>query len=454
MRKYDAKYNTETDFDDADIMEEGAMDEFDSEEDETEIESEEDEEEYEEEDPVLAAKMPEIGEDADDVEDIEQVEKIVKRRGRKRGSSNDDDYLSGPLAVHRKLPQDAHPTQEKLKKIYNDYHSGDPDKKDAATTAMLGIMTPYILSRITKKYRSYMNNHLEDLQAQGYVGVLKGLPAFDPEKGRPTTWFVRYIDHEIQLYISKQIHNSSTYYANHSKQVYACIEERTQSGIGYTVEDIMIETGLPKKTIEKIINIKETTVVPMEGEVSGTLKSDYETPEEAIIREEAEELIHNLLRNTSGLTYEERVCVMLRYNIQDPDTDAMDRYLEYVKTHDIAASVSDNDDSDDDDFEERENSRKACISMNTSKMHSFAEVELLAKAIYGLDITQYMASRLVPSAIKKLQNEFGRQRRAKACHRIRTELQSNLTGDMISKVTMKKDQEAVAEFFDTGILKI
>lgn len=446
MRKYNANYNTNTDFDDADIMESGTMDEFDLSEDERE---EDYEEEDEEEDPVLAARMPEPGEDADDFEDVEKIVKSAKKR---RGA--DEDYLSGSMSVHRRLPQDAHPTQEKLKKIYNDYHSGDAEKKDAATTAMLGIMTPYILSRITKKYGSYMNNHLEDLQEQGYMGVMKGLPSFDPEKGRPTTWFVRYIDHEIQLYISKQIHHSSTYYANHSKQVYACIEEHVKNGIPYTMEDLMIETGLPKKTIEKIINIKETVIVPMEGEVGGTLKSNYETPEEAMIREEAEELVHNLLRNTSGLTYEERVCVMLRYNIQDPDEDKMDKYLEYVRTHETIGEDLVDDDFDDDEFDGKSSSKRSVLSMNTSKMHSFAEVEQLAKAVYGLDITQYAASRLVPSAISKLRNEFGRQRRAKACHRIRTELQSNLTGDMISKVTMKKDQEAVAEFFDTGILKI
>lgn len=449
MRKTNRNYAINDDFDDVDIMEDGAIDEYDSQESERE-DDEYDEEE--EEDPVLAARMPEPGEDADEIEDEEEIEKATKRRSRSKGN---DDYLSGSLSVHRKLPQDARPTQEKLEKIYEDYHSGDQEKKDAATTAMLGIMSPYILSRVTTKYGSYMNNHLEDLQEQGYLGVMKGLPTFDPKKGRPTTWFVRYIDHEIQQYISKQIHNSSTYYANHSKQVYACIEDHVKNNLPYTTEDIMIETGLPKKTIEKIINIRETTVVPMEGEVGGTLKSTYETPEEAMIREEAEELVHNLLQNTSGLTYEERVCVMLRYNIMDPDVDKMDKYLEYVRTHETELDDFDDDDFDDEEYEERSSSRKnPSLSMNTSKMHSFAEVEYLAKAVYGLEITQYMVSRLVPSAIAKLRNEFGRQRRAKACHRIRTELQSNLTGDMISKVTMKKDQEAVAEFFDTGILRI
>lgn len=444
MRKDNINYNIDNDFDDADIMERGAIDDFDPRKSEAE--------EYDEVDPVLAARMPELGEDADEVEDEEAIEKAAKAKTKSKGN---EDYLTGSLSVHRRLPQDAHPTQEKLEKIYEDYHSGDTDRQEAAKVDMLGIMSPYILSRITTKYGSYMNNHLEDLQEQGYLGVMKGLPTFDPKKGRPTTWFVRYIDHEIQLYISKQIHNSSTYYATHSKQVYACIEERVKNGLTYTTEDIMIETGLSKKTIEKIINIKETTVVPMEGEVGGTLKSSYETPEEAIVREEAEELVHNLLQNTSGLTYEERVCVMLRYNIMDPDEDKMDKYLEYVRLHEADSEYTDGDGFDDDYFEEKSSSRKVpSLSMNTSKMHSFAEVEHLAKAVYGLDITQYMASRLVPSAIAKLRNEFGRQRRAKACHRIRTELQSNLTGDMISKVTMKKDQEAVAEFFDTGILRI
>ena len=437
MRKYDEKFDARNDdFDDADIMEKDSIDDYgDEPEDFCDEESGEDEED-EDEDPVLAARMPEPGEDAEDVDDLEHVKKAVKRR-----NSSEDDYLSGALPVHKRLPQDPKPTQAKLKQIYKDYHSGDPYLKDQATTKMLGIMSPYILGRITKKYGSYMANHLEDLQEQGYMGVLKGLPSFDPDKGRPTTWFIRYIDHEIQVYISEQIHNSSTYYAGHSKQVYKCIEERVRNGLPYTTEDIMIETGLPKKTIENILSVRNAAIAPMEGEASNTLKSNYETPEDAAIRTEAQELVHDLLNNTASLTYEEKVCLMLRYNIQDPDPEKMKKYIDYMSTH--------NAESDDEDLDD-----STVISMNAGKMHSFTEVEKLAKAVYGLDISKYFASRLVPVALAKLKDEHGRLRRAKACHRIRTECQSNLTGEMISKVTMKKDQEAVAEFFDTGILKI
>ena len=368
-----------------------------------------------------------------------------KRRGRKPAKADvgkvdtgkadaGDDYLSGALPVHKRLPQDPHPSKEKLKRIYDDFHSEDPERVDNAKKDMLGIMSPYILGRINMKYQSYMVHHMEDLMEQGYIGVLKGLPSFDPEKGMPTTWFVRYIDHEIQDYISRQIHNSSAYYAQHTKVINKCIEERKKKGMGYTVRDIMIETNLPHKTIEKVLQTQNAKSVPIDGEASVELVSAYEAPEDAAIRIEAEETVRNLLCKKGLLTREERICIMLRFGINDTDDTVMQKYLEMLR---------------------QDNSEEvAALNRANGKTRSFADIEFLAKRLYDMDIPRYLASRLIASATTKLKAEIGHQKRAKICHRIRTDMQSHLTGEMLSKVAMKKDQEAVAEFMATDIYTI
>ena len=430
MREYSEAQKKNYDVDDTDIMEQDSF--FDDEE-------------------SLSAHHSDLGLDEDDPDDDDELGLFGKEQdykgGKRKKASAEDDYLAGALPVHKRLPQDPHPTREKLQRIYDDYHSGDKDRCDKAKMDILGIMSPYILNRVSTKYRSYMTRYMDDLMEQGYEGVLKGMISFDPRKGMPTTWFVRYIDHEIQDFISRQIHHSTAYYAQNARVINKCIEDREKKGLDFTVRDLMIETNIPHKTIEKVLQVRNFKNAPIDGEAGTDLASTDETPEDAAIRSEAEETVRGLLSKKGLLTKEERVCVMLRYCISDDDEVVMQKYLELQRS-----DVSDW--TEDDDEDDEDSSSAPILSRSSGKTKSFADVEFLAKKLYDMDIPKYVANRYVTSALTKLKAELGHQKRAKVCHRIRVEIQSHLTGDMISKVAMKKDQEAVAEFFDTEIFTI
>ncbi len=165
-------------------------------------------------------------------------------------------YLTGdPFAVHNKLQYDPHPTKERLLDIMERYHSNDCNLKDKAQTDMLGILSPYILGIINTKYETYKEDHLEDMLAHAYEGVLMGMKTYDPEKGTPTTWFKKFILGGIFDYIYSQVHHTTSHYSSAQKKVYAYIDSKSEAGIPFSLKDIYIGTGVPIRTIENCIKI-------------------------------------------------------------------------------------------------------------------------------------------------------------------------------------------------------
>ncbi len=230
--------------------------------------------------------------DSNHVSLIDDEEDDDDKNGEKEELSNDD-YPSSFLAVHKALPLDNNPTPEKIMGIMDRYHNGTPKEVEQAKCDMLGIMDSYIIRRINDIYPTYKKKNLDDLVQQARIGVLEGMKKYDPRKGAPTTYLKLYIDHEIGLFLTEMVNNTSSYYTKQTKTVSQCISNKKERGIPYTLEDIAIETSVPLKTVKKVLELKNRTFVSIDAGIN--IISETDSPEQAFIRMEEQDAVRCLL---------------------------------------------------------------------------------------------------------------------------------------------------------------
>ena len=237
-----------------------------------------------------------------------------------KSPDEEDPFARGPFRVHDSLKLNPNPTKEQLHEIMRKYKEGsETDRKDA-TEEMLGILESYILNLITKKYFTFTKKHMDDLLGQAYYGAMKGMEGYDPDKGKPTTWFSKYILHELTAYTT-QLSNNSQHYSNAWKKISECINKRAKRGLGYTETDIYLETGLPIKTIKKCLAMQEISTVSLySSERYKEIPSDYNTDPQTQVMDKLrhEELNDMLFGNKdkkikSILTKDERDVIWLVY---------------------------------------------------------------------------------------------------------------------------------------------
>lgn len=346
-----------------------------------------------------------------DEEEASEEEMELSEQAHETDASGDDDYLpQHGLAVHNRLQHDPKPTQERLRDIMRRYHSDDEETRKQAMTDMIGILDPYILNLLNTTYSTYVKNgHIEDMMSHGYEGVLNGMKAYDPDRGMPTTWFSRYINHEIQKYINTQINHSTPHYTAAMKKVTECIDRKKKNNIPYTIGDIYRETGVPLKTIKACMQIKEHQQVSISALPKDMdIPSEFGNPERQAEQNEITTLIHNLVfgepdengvRVNKILNQEEQLCIMYGYGLDG------------------------------------------------EKPRSFVDIERLT------GIPKYRAPKIMEAARRKLKEELSRRNRAKLAKRIRNsiETEARLSGDMLTIDEMESDIEAVARYQEMGL---
>lgn len=336
----------------------------------------------------------------------ESAEADEEEGGEKKEYDLSDEGYKKALWTHYSLPLNAYPTQERLQEIYDMIHSEDKETQDEGVTYLLGVMSSYIISVIKKRYYTYIPLHLADMMQQGYIAVIKDADGFDPERGTPSTFFATRIDHEIQNYING-LHSSTPHYTSALKKIRECIARKKKRGVSFTIQDICIETGLSMATVAKCVRIKDTKKISFEStEIAETMQSPFRTPEEEMMAREDVEYARRLIQE-SNLSEKEKICLCLRYGIGQDE----DRNMSYAEIKDKMAE-------------------------------------------YGIPMTLNEIQRTLADAGEKIRIENGKIRRAAACHRIRTDVDRRISGDMISRFAMQSDQEAVAEYFRTGLLSI
>lgn len=212
-------------------------------------------------------------------------------------------------------------TSEEIAAVLKDYHSGDKVKSDAAVVTIINSMSKYMHSVIHKKFGTYykLPQHAEDLYMQAVLGCLKAIPGYSPEKGAMTTWFLRFILHELQDYVDTNINKTSTYYASMCKTVLRCINRFEDKGIAWDDRTIATESGLSlhtvKRTLEIIRNSNEMHYENFDA-LEKEMNETFLSPEEIYAINEEKKVIEEAV---SCLTNEEKTIVTLTYGLGLPN---------------------------------------------------------------------------------------------------------------------------------------
>ncbi|WP_022754083.1 hypothetical protein [Butyrivibrio fibrisolvens] len=313
---------------------------------------------------------------------------------------SNDDYPSNFITIHKALPLDNHPTQDKLIRIMDRYHNGTPEEVEQSTREMLGIMDSYIIRRINDVYPTYKNKYLDDLIQQARMGVLEGMNKYDPMKGAPTTYFKIYIDHEIGVFLTEMVNNTSQYYSKQIKTVMKCISDKKERGIPVTFEDVAMETMVPLKTVKKAVELKNRSFVSIDSGMS--IKSEDDSPEQAFLKKEEENTVRCLL-----------------YGGNDMHGNKYDKCLTDTEI-DIMLKV---------------------FGMGDNDPHSYSEIS------EKTNIPKYNIARTVAAAKAKMLEEYGREKKQNYT-RAKNSLKKDkdcISGSILEMSELLQDQNEMAD---------
>ncbi|MBQ6855487.1 MAG: sigma-70 family RNA polymerase sigma factor [Lachnospiraceae bacterium] len=214
-------------------------------------------------------------------------------------------------------------TEEWIEMVHQ-FKNGTMEEQNEAVEKMYCSLLPFIKKIAKDNYASYMPKYMEDLESVGKIGFFNGLPDYDPEKGAPGTWFYRYIIHEMRDFIDLEVHHTTPHFYNNMRVIQGYINKCEIMGVSYTIDDIMIATGLPKQTIvnctalyERSKNQVSTEQLFGENNISiiDTLPSKSLSPEATAIENEAREMIHKTMEDC--LSQREQDILHLKYGFGD-----------------------------------------------------------------------------------------------------------------------------------------
>lgn len=117
---------------------------------------------------------------------------------------------------------------KELENLVKEHQAGNKE----ATQELVEKMRHYVYSLFHKHYGSYLNE-IEDMVQEGFVGLMKALKKYDPDKGALTTFAKPYIIHEMQGYFATEILKTTSYYASMTKKVWGCLSRMGQAGLEY-----------------------------------------------------------------------------------------------------------------------------------------------------------------------------------------------------------------------------
>lgn len=193
------------------------------------------------------------------------------------------------------------------------YQKGQKLMQDAKED-MVNLLDMFIYYVIERKFNTF-KKYTKDLYQEGVVGILKGIDAYKPEKGKPTTFFYIYIVHEMTEFINLNINKTTSHYSANIVKVKRAINHFEREGRKPTIKDIAQETGISAETIAQAINIMESanevhyeTVDYLDANISQRNPS----PEDEYLKNETSRLIQEAI---DTLPVDEGNVIRLKYGL-------------------------------------------------------------------------------------------------------------------------------------------
>lgn len=209
-------------------------------------------------------------------------------------------------------------SESRIERQMREYRSEDKQIQKQAMAEIVQDHQKYISEIINRYFSAYKHDWYADMFQWGIVGLIESLPAYDPEKSKPTTFFHFYILHAISRFLAKYVQGVSIHYTTTLQKINKGISDLQSRGIEEpSLTDISVEVGMRVNTIKKMLEIKKTSQVHIYGDDAylDSLVHDFQdSPEIAV---EQNEKYQTLIEAISSLPKNEQLVLIYKYGLFD-----------------------------------------------------------------------------------------------------------------------------------------
>lgn len=219
--------------------------------------------------------------------------------------------------------------------LMQDYNSGDEIKQRQAAETAVKALKGFVIATIKRYYPTYIRREFDDMLQSAYLGIIKSLPNYDPERSRPTTYFSKHIKQAIQLHLNMQENQSSVYYQTINNKIQKAVGKDASRRLD--AEEISVETGISVKTIEKARAIAVGSQKYTYDEKIETEIQTYDSPEDALVSSDEKAMCYYYLSAVLSPTEMKVVCESFGIGGYDPVSTAQIAKMYHTKVEKIVA---------------------------------------------------------------------------------------------------------------------
>lgn len=219
--------------------------------------------------------------------------------------------------------------------LMQDYNSGDEIKQRQAAETAVKALKGFVIATIKRYYPTYIRREFDDMLQSAYLGIIKSLPNYDPERSRPTTYFSKHIKQAIQLHLNMQENQSSVYYQTINNKIQKAVGKDASRQLD--AEEIAVETGISVKTIEKARAIAVGSQKYTYDEKIETEIQTYDSPEDALVSSDEKAMCYNYLSAVLSPTEMKVVCESFGIGGYDSMSAAQIAKMYHTKVEKIVA---------------------------------------------------------------------------------------------------------------------
>ena len=219
--------------------------------------------------------------------------------------------------------------------LMQDYNSGDEIKRRQAAETAVKALKGFVIATIKRYYPTYIRREFDDMLQSAYLGIIKSLPNYDPERSRPTTYFSKHIKQAIQLHLNMQENQSSVYYQTINNKIQKAVGKDASRQLD--AEEIAVETGISVKTIEKARAIAVGSQKYTYDEKIETEIQTYDSPEDALVSSDEKAMCYNYLSAVLSPMEMKVVCESFGIGGYDPVSTAQIAKMYHTKVEKIVA---------------------------------------------------------------------------------------------------------------------
>ncbi len=193
-------------------------------------------------------------------------------------------------------------SQDHIVRVFNAYEKGDITREEWMIY-LVAILINYTKSLIISKQRHLSGIDMNDLISNGITAVMVQMDDYDPRQSMPTTYFVKYIDQYTKP--GSDTSHTTTYYSGRINNLRKIAVKNGFSGLDdprLTPEYLATISGEALTTVieaMKEANIKKVSYEAATENVD--LASDFDTPEESLLKKEKQELLLKYVNRLSPL---------------------------------------------------------------------------------------------------------------------------------------------------------